>query len=864
MRWNDTILSDDTSLNVTSIAFGNNYYVALAVRVVSDEYHVDILYTNDLNNEWTTKTIYNSGADPIIVPGIVFTGSKFVIPFTTNLSNSFSALYFDTPSGNVTTVADIFQYAHPIHVNSVRFVGGKLMVCGNVQTGANDDNISGYTWYCTDPAGVWEAYEVIQYSDQDNISGNAQAPVFNTTDNKYMVYGVAKQDQNTNIHRIYSSGDLENWDQPREVVRDTKSALPFPAFAYCEDYDAVALFLHGQIYVSKAGQRFVTIPYPGDIGAESIRAVTSDGTKFLASSASDHQANLKVIYSSGDPTVAANWRVQTLAEGQQISSDVKFIDDTDLFIVVAGQSSNVKPTIYTALFAANEFNIMKDRVPTYPGRVSLTSLGQNLYNLARADEPTEEGTKLSKVNLLSDDAALAVWNNTPPDILCTPSTALEHLGNNAFHVGDILTTARDLSGDANWLKCTGGDVSQQDYPELYPLLQTGSVEGDWSTNVIDDSTGYASPNNCNVATDGEWYVMIAAKYNSSNSTYDYYVYYTRDPSGTWTKKTIVTGSNWQFYNDVIPLIYANGYFAFLVTEYTTSAIGNSFVVYADEPSGTWNTMQIGVAGRWYQGLKYLNGKYLTWTNYNPNGYYTDVLTFDEIGGQVTTNTIMNNAETPTQTYDINYYDGKWYAVWHQSYTSGSSYITNTRLYYSDTLATVYSAGQYGQVEYASSSSGSSNYFYPENLTCGNGYYVLWGYRSVSSGQQNGLLDIYYSNDVNTFTRMSMPQYSGMQREASIPIFFDGAFYITLRGVSDSKPYILYGADPTNLTAKLLFNGNIYRPSLAASEATKTLFAGTQGQNYTTLTAAWQKVGKSLPKLSPGVGLNAYIKAKEGD
>ena len=28
MRWNDTILSDDTSLNVTSIAFGNNYYVA--------------------------------------------------------------------------------------------------------------------------------------------------------------------------------------------------------------------------------------------------------------------------------------------------------------------------------------------------------------------------------------------------------------------------------------------------------------------------------------------------------------------------------------------------------------------------------------------------------------------------------------------------------------------------------------------------------------------------------------------------------------------------------------------------------------------------------------------------------------------
>ena len=862
MRWNDTILSDDTSLNVTSIAFGNNYYVALAVRVVSDEYHVDILYTNDLNNEWTTRTIFNSGADPIIVPGIVFTGSKFVIPFTTNLSNSFSALYFDTPSGNVTAVADIFQYAHPIHLNSVRWVGGKVMVCGNVQVEANDDNISGYVWYCTDPAGVWEAYEVIQYSDQDNISGNAQAPVFNTTDNKYMVYGVAKQDQNTNIHRIYSSGDLENWDQPREVVRDTKSALPFPAFAYCEDYDAVALFLHGQIYVSKAGQRFVTIPYPGGIGDESIRAVTSDGTKFLASSASANQSNLKVIYSSGDPTVAANWRVQTLAEGQQISSDVKFIDDTDLFIVVGGQGSNLKPTIYTALFAANEFNIMKDRVPTYPGRVSLTALGQNLYNLARADEPTEEGTKLSKVNLLSDDAALAVWNNTPPNILCTPSTALEHLGNNAFHVGDILTTARDLSTDENWLKCTGGSVSEQDYPELYPLLQTGSVEGDWSTNVIDGSTGFSGGTGCNVATDGEWYVMIAAN-NIGNYLYNWYVYYTNDPSGAWNTKLIATSSKWMF-SSYVPLIYANGYFAFLVNEYSVgTGTGNSFVVYANDPSGTWNTMQIGVSGRTYLGLKYLNGKYLTFTNYTATNYYTDVLTFDNIGGQVTTNTIMNGMGTATWTRDIDYYDGKWYAIWHQAYTASSVYYAHTRLYYSDTLANVYTAGQYGTVESSGTSSSNPNYFYPENITCGNGYYVLWGYRSVGQGQ-NGLLDIYYSNDLNTFTRSSVPQYWGLIRDGSVPIFFDGAFYKATSGVDDHKPYIIYGADPTNLTAKLLFNSAVARASLTAAENSKTLFAGTQSQGYTTLTAAWQKVGKSLPRISPGVGLNAYIKAKEGD
>lgn len=866
MRWNDTIISNDTSLNVTSIAFGNNYYVALAVRVVSDEYHVDILYTSDLNNEWTTKTIYNSGADPILVPGIVFTGEKFVVPFTTNLSNSFSALYFDTPSGNVTAVADIFTYAHPIHLNSVRFVGGKVMVCGNVQTGADDDNISGYTWYCTDPAGVWEAYEVIQYSQQDDIAGNAQAAVYDAPNAKYMVYGVAKQNQNTNIHRIYSSDDedLVIWDQPREVARDNLSALPFPAFAYCEDYDAVALFLHGQIYVSKAGQRFVTIPYPGGIGAESIRAVTSDGTKFLASSASDNQSNLKVIYSSGDPTVAANWRVQTLAEGQQISSDVKFIDDTDLFVVVAGQGNNLKPTIYTALFAANEFNIMKDRVPTYPGRVSLTSLGQNLYNLARADEPTEEGTKLSKVNLLSDDAALAVWNNTPPDILCTPSTALEHLGNNAFHVGDILTTARDLSTDENWLKCTGGSVSEQDYPELYPLLQTGSVEGDWSTNVIDNSSGVTNLGYSDVATDGEWYVMLVSVYHS-NYTWDWYVYYTRDPSSTWTKKTIATASNWSYAANYLSFIYANGYFAFVVSEFIPQVgYGTSYVVYADDPSGTWNTMSLGVTTMSnVNSFKYLNGQYIVVANYFNSGNSIHILTFNEIGGQVNHLIILNNPGTPTYIFDVDYYNGQWYGLYQNINNATSPYNYITRLYHSDNLAQILSNGQYVTIEsvYGGGSTSTYNYFQPYSLNCGNGYCVLWGNQELNTG--SGRLELFYSSDFTNFTKSIQSQFWGQPLQTSHAIFFDGTFYKALRG-TDNQPYIIYGGDPTNFTVKQLFNANIYKPSLAASDASKTLFVSTQGQDYITFTAAWQKVGKSLPKLSPGVGLNAYIKAKEGD
>lgn len=50
---------------------------------------------------------------------------------------------------------------------------------------------------------------------------------------------------------------------------------------------------------------------------------------------------------------------------------------------------------------------MKDRVPLYPGRVTLTPVaGQaNTYDLMRADQPTQEGTPLNKANLLADATA---------------------------------------------------------------------------------------------------------------------------------------------------------------------------------------------------------------------------------------------------------------------------------------------------------------------------------------------------------------------------------------------------------------------------------------------------------------------------
>ena len=53
---------------------------------------------------------------------------------------------------------------------------------------------------------------------------------------------------------------------------------------------------------------------------------------------------------------------------------------------------------------------MKDRISTYPGRVKLTPVsGQtNVYDMTRADQPTQEGTAFSKANMLTDAVAAAI------------------------------------------------------------------------------------------------------------------------------------------------------------------------------------------------------------------------------------------------------------------------------------------------------------------------------------------------------------------------------------------------------------------------------------------------------------------------
>ncbi len=91
---------------------------------------------------------------------------------------------------------------------------------------------------------------------------------------------------------------------------------------------------------------------------------------------------------------------------------------------------------------------MKDRIPTYPGRVTLTPVAgqENTYDMVMADEPTQLGDAPTKANLLDDDTcALLALDNT-----AVPNDAFQKLvlgaGNYAYAVTVTTSDGVPLSG----------------------------------------------------------------------------------------------------------------------------------------------------------------------------------------------------------------------------------------------------------------------------------------------------------------------------------------------------------------------------------------------------------------------------------
>ena len=113
---------------------------------------------------------------------------------------------------------------------------------------------------------------------------------------------------------------------------------------------------------------------------------------------------------------------------------------------------------------------MQDRVPLYPGRVTLTPVsGQaNTFDLVRADQPTQEGTPLNKASLLKDTTAARLGLGTsavPDDVLARVPFAEVRVA------ADVDTTVTMSRGETT-LTAAVGDVG---YAILHPFEL-----GDWT------------------------------------------------------------------------------------------------------------------------------------------------------------------------------------------------------------------------------------------------------------------------------------------------------------------------------------------------------------------------------------------------
>lgn len=191
---------------------------------------------------------------------------------------------------------------------------------------------------------------------------------------------------------------------------------------------------------------------------------------------------------------------------------------------------------------------MQDRVPLYPGRVTLTPVaGQaNTYDMARADQPTQEGTPLNKATLLKD-ATAAKFGKDPAAV---PDELLDVLSKSVlegtYPVVDVYT-------GQNWEKGTVPNASGSVWQQIaiannilfsFPISGTTAVMSTdgktWTTFTIPTvSGGYDYGGRHRIVYVGDTYYLLIPV---TSSPYKAIIYTTQNLS-TWTLKCTLSLTN---------------------------------------------------------------------------------------------------------------------------------------------------------------------------------------------------------------------------------------------------------------------------------------------------------------------------------
>lgn len=167
---------------------------------------------------------------------------------------------------------------------------------------------------------------------------------------------------------------------------------------------------------------------------------------------------------------------------------------------------------------------MKDRIPTYPGRVKLTPVtgSPDLFDMEMADEPTQVGTPLNKATFLTDETEVAIWGDVADR---TVDNALQALKKSTINgaIGDIRVSAVDLEAESGgkWLVCDGRELSVSGYSKLSQVLgYYKNLVFEETSNEKYKITNYSIASNITSAEVSPKGVLAVA-YNSSGATSNY-------------------------------------------------------------------------------------------------------------------------------------------------------------------------------------------------------------------------------------------------------------------------------------------------------------------------------------------------------
>lgn len=178
---------------------------------------------------------------------------------------------------------------------------------------------------------------------------------------------------------------------------------------------------------------------------------------------------------------------------------------------------------------------MQDRVSLYPGRVKLTPVaGQdNAFDMVRADEPTQEGTKLSKATLLSDEVAILLGG----DSSMVPSQAFAILTEKSNQHEQQLSLPKivfgSYKGTGKYGASNPSSLAFQRRPVRVQIESTGASSKIFFVNELTSSykvTGYYYRATSGALSGEDAYTSSSyAKFDDATNTL--YWYSTRDATG---------------------------------------------------------------------------------------------------------------------------------------------------------------------------------------------------------------------------------------------------------------------------------------------------------------------------------------------